>query len=267
MMAGGLENVDGDGAADVWRALANPIRRTLLDLLRDGPRTTGDLADELADLSRFAVMQHLGVLTDAGLVRVRRRGKYRYNHLDPVPLRRWYERWVVPLADTAGAEMLALERAVERTGGTPMSDATDTFRTVRITSELRFAATPERVFDVLAHRSLEWFPHTYGGNRVEAVIVEAFPGGRHYEDWGEGAGHLYGHVTLYDPPHHLAFRGRIMAGTILDSEYEIETDGADTILRMEKVAAGPITEDEAEGIATFGDIAKFEDALRAVIER
>jgi DNA-binding transcriptional ArsR family regulator len=259
-----LEVLDGDGSVDVWRALANPIRRTLLDLLRDGPRTTGDLADELSDLSRFAVMQHLGVLTDAGLVRVRRRGKYRYNHLDPVPLRRWYERWVVPLADTAGAEMLALERAVDRTGGTAMPD---TFRTVRITSELRFAATPERVFDVLAHRSLEWFPHTYGGARVKAVIVEAFAGGRHYEDWGDGAGHLYGHITVYDPPHHLAFRGRIMAGTILDSEYEIEADGAETILRMEKVAAGPITEDGAKGIATFGDIAKFEDALRAVIER
>ena len=68
------------------------------------------------ELSRFAVMQHLGVLTDAGLVVVRRRGRHRFNHLNPVPLRRWYERWVVPLADRAGAELLALERHIEKEG-------------------------------------------------------------------------------------------------------------------------------------------------------
>jgi DNA-binding transcriptional ArsR family regulator len=59
-------------------------------------------------------MQHLGVLADAGLVIARRRGKHRFNHLNPVPLRRWYERWVVPLADAAATEMLALQRAVEQ---------------------------------------------------------------------------------------------------------------------------------------------------------
>src|SRR5262245_53030712 len=78
----------------VWRALANPVRRQLLDASSAGPRTTGDLAAEVPELSRFAVMQHLGVLTDAGLVVARPRGRHRFNHLNPVPLRRWYERWV-----------------------------------------------------------------------------------------------------------------------------------------------------------------------------
>jgi DNA-binding transcriptional ArsR family regulator len=86
----------------VWRALANPLRRRLLDELRRGARTTGELADATPELSRFAVMQHLGVLTDAGLVIVRRRGRHRFNHLNAVPLRRWYERWVVALADEFG---------------------------------------------------------------------------------------------------------------------------------------------------------------------
>src|SRR6186713_3023904 len=104
----------GSGDSDVWRVLASPQRRQLLDLLSEGPRTTGELAEAMPDLSRFAVMQHLSVLTDAGLVVVRRRGRHRFNHLNPVPLRRWYERWVVPLADRAGAELLALERHVER---------------------------------------------------------------------------------------------------------------------------------------------------------
>src|SRR5262245_9109666 len=127
---------------DVWRALGNPVRRELLDALRRGPRTTGELADQIQGLSRFAVMQHLGVLTDAGLVVVRRQGRQRFNHLNPVPLREWYERWVVPLADTAAAEMLALKRAVEdERGGNVMAiqelPRTDEFRTVRIETELR----------------------------------------------------------------------------------------------------------------------------------
>ena len=93
---------------EVWRALGSPWRRRLLDLLRTGPRTTGDLAEAVPELSRYAVMQHLGVLTEAELVVVTRRGRHRYNHLNPVPLRRWYEHWVVPLADESAGRLLAL---------------------------------------------------------------------------------------------------------------------------------------------------------------
>src|SRR5262245_57859202 len=142
-----------EDASDLWRALASPVRRELLDLLSGGPMTTGDLADRLPSVSRFAVMQHLGVLTDAGLVVVRRSGRHRFNHLNPVPLRRWYERWVVPLADRAGAELLALERhiegATEREGERAMTVMTDEIRTVRIETELRFRAAPERIFRAL----------------------------------------------------------------------------------------------------------------------
>lgn len=80
---------------DVWKALANPVRRTLLDLLREGPVTTGALADRFPDLTRFAIMQHLKVLTEAGLVIPRRRGRERYNYLNPVPIQRIFDRWVV----------------------------------------------------------------------------------------------------------------------------------------------------------------------------
>ena len=74
---------------DVWRALASPWRRRLLDRLRTAPATTGELAAGLPELSRFAVMQHLAVLTEAGLVLPERRGRDRVNHLNPVPLREW----------------------------------------------------------------------------------------------------------------------------------------------------------------------------------
>src|SRR6516165_4001086 len=99
----------GPAEPDLWRALASPWRRRLLDLLRDGPRTTGGLSGEIPELSRFAVMQHLAVLTDAGVVIAERRGRDRLNYLNPVPLRDWYERWVQPMAGTGAASLLALK--------------------------------------------------------------------------------------------------------------------------------------------------------------
>ena len=250
----------------VWRALNNPHRRRILDLLRTGPRTTGELSLAEPDVSRYAVMQHLGVLVDANLVVVRRRGRFRYNHLNPVPLREWYERWVTPLADRAAGELTALRRHVEGRGGAEMIETVDDVRVVRLETELRFKAPPQRVFGALTSRVREWFPHSYGDDRTQAIVVEPRVGGAHYEDWGDGAGYLYGHVTVWDPPRGVAFRGRIMPGSILDTEYELEQDGDDTILRVSKVAVGPMTDEEAAGVRTFGDVSRFESALRAVIE-
>jgi len=252
---------------DLWRALANPVRRQLLDALSDGPRTTSQLAEVAPGLSRFAVMQHLGVLTDAGLVVVRRRGRHRFNYLNPVPLRRWYERWVTPFADRTAAELLALQRSVEASsGGSAMAIAIDDIRTVRIAAELRFRATPERVFAALTDEAPSWFPYTYGEDRVQRIVMEPRVGGAHYEDWGDGRGHLYGQVTEFDPPRLLATRGRLGPGVLLDSEYELVADGDETILKATRVAVGPITDEEAAGIHRYGDLANFESALRAVIE-
>jgi DNA-binding transcriptional ArsR family regulator len=254
-----------DDEPDLWRALANPWRRRLLDLLRERPATTGALARELPELSRFAVMQHLGVLTDAGVVLVERRGRDRVNHLNAVPLREWYERWVQPMADAGSAELLAFKRAVEREEDVmTTSSATDTIRTVRLSFELRIAASAQRTFEVMTQRVLDWYPHTYGDDRTRAVVIEPQVGGRHYEDWGDGAGHLYGHVTAYDPPNHWATRGRLSPGTTLDTEYEItETDGG-VIVHVTKVAVGPLTEDEAAGIAEYGDLRSYAAAIETL---
>ncbi len=78
----------------VWRALANATRRAILDLLRDGRKSTGELAEAFPELSRFAVMQHLKVLAAADLVSVVRDGRTRYNYLNPIPIQQVYDRWV-----------------------------------------------------------------------------------------------------------------------------------------------------------------------------
>lgn len=78
----------------VFKALADPTRRALLELLRPGPRTTGELCAAFPQLTRFAVIKHLGVLEQAGLVFVRPRGRERWNHLNPAPLHDLYDGWL-----------------------------------------------------------------------------------------------------------------------------------------------------------------------------
>ena len=97
----------------VWKALANPIRRRILDLLRDGPQTTGALAAAFEGLSRFAIMQHLGVLEAAELIIPRREGRKRYNFLNPVPICRIYERWVRRYEGHWAETLLDLKRGLE----------------------------------------------------------------------------------------------------------------------------------------------------------
>lgn len=97
----------------VWRALASPIRRRMLDLLRDGPLSTGDIADEFRDLSRFAVMQHLGVLEEAHLLIPRREGRTRLNYLNPVPIQRIYQRWVSKYQEPWTEALVSLKGTLE----------------------------------------------------------------------------------------------------------------------------------------------------------
>ena len=258
--------VTSEGEQHVWKALSNPVRRRLLDLMRDGPRSTGELAESTPELSRFAVMQHLEVLTDAGLVVVRRRGRQRFNHLNPAVLRDWYERWVTPMADQAAGEMISLRHHVEKRGIPTMSSYDEPIRTVRIETELRFEAGAERVFDAITKETLEWFPQTFGEDRVQGVVVEPRVGGAVYENWGDGAGYLYGLVTVYDPPQRYATRGHLDAGTILDTDFRITQENDASLLQMSKVIVGPLTEEEAGLFLKYGDIAHFEDALRSWIE-
>jgi DNA-binding transcriptional ArsR family regulator len=79
---------------EVWKALANSIRRDILDLLATGPQTTSELSEVFPDLSRFAIMQHLKVLEEAGLLAVRRSGRRRFNYLNPVPIQQISDRWI-----------------------------------------------------------------------------------------------------------------------------------------------------------------------------
>ena len=96
----------------IWRALGDASRRRMLDLLREGPRTTGELCAHF-DFTRFAGMKHLRALEDAGLIVVERRGRERINHLNPVPIQAIHRRWIRPFEKLPADRMLRLKAHVE----------------------------------------------------------------------------------------------------------------------------------------------------------
>lgn len=97
----------------VFKALANPTRRTILDRLRDGPKTTGQLCGEFSELDRCTVMQHLRVLDEADLVISQRRGRERWNHLNALPIKRIHDRWISEFARVAVDQLAGLADSLE----------------------------------------------------------------------------------------------------------------------------------------------------------
>ena len=100
----------------VFRALADPTRRALLDALfaEDG-RTVGQLVSLFPAVTRFAVMKHLTVLEEAGLVTTERVGREKRHHLNPVPIAQIADRWVGKYAQPFTRALLDVRSAAEGT--------------------------------------------------------------------------------------------------------------------------------------------------------
>lgn len=101
----------------VWKALSDPTRRSILDLLRQGPRTTTEIVAAFPHLSRFGVMKHIDVLRAAELILTREEGRQRVNSLNAAPIRKIYERWVSPYEDLWADNLLRLKEDVEKKNG------------------------------------------------------------------------------------------------------------------------------------------------------
>ncbi|WP_327001539.1 metalloregulator ArsR/SmtB family transcription factor [Dactylosporangium sp. NBC_01737] len=97
----------------VFKALADPTRRFLLDLLfaRDG-RTLTELESEL-EMSRFGVMKHLKVLEEADLVVTRRAGREKLHFLNPIPIRQVHDRWIDKYTEHHVTALLELKAELE----------------------------------------------------------------------------------------------------------------------------------------------------------
>ena len=98
----------------VFKALADSRRRKLLDLVRDKPKTTSDLCKKFPELDRCTVMQHLGVLEKPDLIIVQKKGRFRWNYLNAVPIREIYDRWINQYASPNVELLTKLKRDLEQ---------------------------------------------------------------------------------------------------------------------------------------------------------
>ena len=100
---------------EVFRALADPTRRKLLDQLyrHDGQRLV-ELVDSCEGMTRFGVMKHLRVLEGAGLVVTRRVGREKFHYLNPVPIRRIHDRWLTKFTGRFASALGDLKTQLER---------------------------------------------------------------------------------------------------------------------------------------------------------
>jgi DNA-binding transcriptional ArsR family regulator len=116
--------VSDDQLDDVWKALSDSTRRSILDLLRQGPRTTTQIVEAFPRLSRFGVMKHIEVLREAGLIRTREESRQRINSLNVVPIRQIYERWVGRFEELWARHLLSIKEDAEaKATGAPIAEA------------------------------------------------------------------------------------------------------------------------------------------------
>ena len=98
----------------VFKALGDARRRKMLDLVKDKPRTTGELCQYFKKLDRCTVMQHLGVLEKAELIIVERKGRNRLNYINPLPIKEIHDRWINDYATKAIDLLARMKHEIEK---------------------------------------------------------------------------------------------------------------------------------------------------------
>jgi uncharacterized protein YndB with AHSA1/START domain len=207
---------------EVFRALADPSRRELLDRLfaEDGQTLTA-LARGI-DMTRFGVMKHLAVLEEAGLVATRRAGREKFHYLNPVPIRMVYERWVSRFAEPWTGAMTGLKRTLEGEMEKP-----------KHVYEVYIRATPERVWQGLTDPELT--RRYFHGVRVDSTLRVGEP----FIQWMEdGRKAVDGLVLECDPPRRLSVQWHFEYDPELADDppsrvtFEVEPLGETTRLRV-----------------------------------
>jgi uncharacterized protein YndB with AHSA1/START domain len=193
---------------EVFKALADPTRRSLLDeLYRADGQTLGELEERFA-MTRFGVMKHLKQLEQAGLVVTKRRGREKLHFLNPVPIRLVHDRWVHKYAEPWAAALSDLKHRLERT--------------VEKVFEIYIRTTPERLWEAITDPAVR-AKYNFG-----AGIASDWKPGSHYEMAVEHAeaGRLVlgeGEILEVDPPRRL-----VQTMTALWSD-EVKAEGASRV--------------------------------------
>jgi uncharacterized protein YndB with AHSA1/START domain/DNA-binding transcriptional ArsR family regulator len=208
----------------VFKALADPTRRRLLDALYRQDGQTLSALEQQVPMTRFGVMKHLRILEEAGLVVTTRRGREKLHFLNPVPIRLVHDRWVSKYAEPWAAGLTALKRRLEEEGEDGMEKV----------FEIYIKTTPERLWTAITDSALRqqyWFG--------VGAVSEWTPGSRYEAIHPRARTAIYDGENLeVDPPRRLvqSFRARWSAEVTAEGTsrvtWEIEPVGDSCRLRV-----------------------------------
>jgi DNA-binding transcriptional ArsR family regulator len=235
--------------SDIWQALADPTRRTLIDRLAGGARTTSQLCEGMP-MSRFGVMKHLGILERAGLVIARRHGRLRLNHLNAAPLRALSTRWLsaraerladlaLNLADSLGDEAMSQDNPGAQADPVGQIDPMGASGVVDVALEWPVAASPQRLWRALFEQPERWWPAGHRAVGGDARMhFEPKLGARLREESESGGGIIWYEVIAIEPMRsvdlfgHLAARYGGPASSLLHIEIVPGTKDGSSILKL-----------------------------------
>ena len=223
----------------IWKALSDPTRRSILDLLKNAPRTTGEISNQFKNLSRFAIMKHLGILEKAQLIITKKEGKFRWNYLNAKPIQETFDQWINNLiqlkyyATDTSPDMANVEKSIQTT-----------------TIELEFTIKTNRtnVWKALTNEIGEWWDQNfYTTSATQAFVLEPKLGGLMYEDTGNNEGVVWATVLSIHAPHHLLLKGNLspdLGGPAISFlKLTLETAKKSTTLRINDTLLGEFSEE------------------------
>jgi uncharacterized protein YndB with AHSA1/START domain/DNA-binding transcriptional ArsR family regulator len=229
-----------DEANPIFKALADPHRRLLLDRLheRDG-QALAELCTHLPEMTRFGCMKHLRVLEEAGLVTTQKVGREKFHYLNSVPIQSLYERWVGKYARPWTRTLTGLREFLEEgaMAGAPAH-----------VYEIYIRTTPERLWQALTDPELTQ-QYAFFGSRIES-------------DWRVGSPYSYtnpvggkvitGEVLEIDPPRRLVLSWNAVFADIPTTTvtWTITTLGDSCKLTLEHGGIDPATTIVSEGLAS-----------------
>ncbi len=222
----------------IWKALSDPTRRSILDLLKNAPRTTGEISQQFKNLSRFAIMKHLGILEKAQLITTKKEGKFRWNYLNAKPIQETYDQWV--------NNLIQLKYYTEHTSQN-MANADKSIQTTTIEVEAVIKTSKTNVWKALTLDIGKWWNKDfYTSSTTQNFVLETKLGGLMYEDTGNDEGVVWATVLSIHAPHHLLLKGNLspdLGGPAISFlKITLEDNDGSTLVRINDTILGEFSE-------------------------
>ncbi|TYR76958.1 helix-turn-helix domain-containing protein [Rossellomorea vietnamensis] len=235
-----------DHLSPLFKALSHPIRRRILDILKDAPSTTGELNDQFPEVSRYAIMKHLTALEEGNLILSRRKGKYRVNFLNAVPLQEMHNRWVGKYMERAASSLLNVKTAAEDTGGDKTMKPAGQNKVFQIEQETLINAPRNQVFKALTEKVESWWEFRIAPEgKPSTLSLDPVPGGQFLEKWEGQGGAVWGNVYYVNAPEEIRIQGHLgMQGAVNSAyTYRLTEEDGTTSLQLSHTASGLIEEE------------------------